>query len=282
METEPAVMEPTVDTPELKTTSLEYKTICSSLFSRNMDYLYLSKEHPQIGIFTTISPEVIFTGRPSNCDTLHVVDLKQDDLLGLLQTQVPLDIIPAEHYCIDLKEFSKVVRLTKESGDPRTVLHPVQLGSPVYGYDKESTKAGVVSISQQPAIYGLSKVEIGYLNDLFQSTTQWIDGSKNIVNIDLIQAGMNKVGLNYIQVDPVMLAAPEALPFNAPYLDGFDGVSIFEYMKKKPGVVSYDIVLARRERVVRHMFRYEDQDLVVRSIPMMYIFLRYKTNQNKG
>jgi len=233
-----------------------YKMFFSSLFARKMKYIYLDVENPTSAIYTTISAEELLIGKPSIDDAIHRVDT-DEDLVKLLDTCLPFELMESRYYCVDLSELADLKRkhetvdtrkaninLYMEVGDDSNICISK---TKIKKIDKVPTPL------EHPIYYMVDSLHIEYLNTMIDTVVDWVNKSPHMEEISLVPKDLHKSEINYTNTDVHMIDGFKGI--RLPLFDGFNSVSSCEFGKKQDNG-SLNVMIGVTGTILRAVYRF--------------------------
>lgn len=212
----------------------KYKLFFSSLFSRKMTYVYFDIETPNDVIYTTISPEVLLIGKPTTDDTIHRVKTSEN-LVELLNTCLPLNLMKNRYYCVNLTEMAFVKRtfpdMEKRTEAVNTFIEVGDENNICVTITKIKKIDKIPTPVECPIYYKITSSHIQYLHDIVDTVTNWVDKSPYTADIELEPRDILKSGVNHISTGDHVVISKNNI--HIPLKDGFNGASCCEFIKKQ-------------------------------------------------
>ena len=238
------------------------KLFLSSIFARKHRHIYLDRNNPFEMICTTIPPEDVFPSSRSIDQVIHIVKSKHVNLWDAWNTLLPLDEFSAICiYMSGLNSIRKVCQNDHEKIKNTWLIDPASSCR----YRIKIAKKGKRDVEEIVPI--IQPISTGIIKELTNEVQGVINSFKQchetaVLDIEYIPRVANSVRM----IDPSK-AIPSAKGVKLPFADGFNTISISEYLRKTEGD-TVQVHLGRHGRILYYYCeRDDDQAHVVSVIP---------------
>ena len=225
----------------------------SSIFARKHENIYLSRSNPFKMYCSTVSPDTMFAEARNINDVVHRVDSKGHNLFKMWETRLPMP--NWDNVCISKSGMDRLKKLFKTDLEVmKNEMHLCPITGMLYVNKEKKLSNDRVTIIQIPIVWPISSLHFNMLEDTINGVTLWVDRAKHHRTILVSKDDMNRGDFTLI---PIESEDGFGKGIRIPIADGFNSVSIVEYLKRA-NIMNIEMIIGHHGQVVRYYCKSSD------------------------
>ncbi len=249
------------------------KIFMSSILARKHRHVYLSRSNPYRMICSTISPEELFAQIPTIDDVIHIIDTNGHNVIDFWNTQLPFT--GHDRFCINISGMKGIRKKCKNDKEIITAEWLTEPETKMRHYIKEVKQGSRIKLEVRPVIWEISEHYFAELENLLMAKVKFVEGSKHNMSFSLQQglSARSEFGL-------VSISQPNGFGsgISLPFVDGFNTVSLCEYLKRVKHD-SVDLRVGQTGNIVEYYCKCEDDFATTLStIPAAYFYAEHNVS----